>query len=64
MDSTTANKTTQVLRGLFSRYGTPHILVSDNGPQFFSDKFSAFFEVKWSQTHPLGTVPSCHKSLG
>lgn len=34
MDCTTANKTIQVLRGLFSRYGTPHIIVSDNGPQF------------------------------
>ncbi|KAJ8346504.1 hypothetical protein SKAU_G00279050 [Synaphobranchus kaupii] len=44
MDSTTASKTIQVLRGLFSRYGIPHILVSDNGPQFCSEEFSAFLK--------------------
>jgi len=37
MDNTTANNTIQVLRGLFSRYGIPHSLVSDNRPQFFSE---------------------------
>ena len=44
MDSTTASKTIQVLRGLFSRHGIPHILVSDNGPQFCSEEFSAFLK--------------------
>ncbi|XP_056434905.1 LOW QUALITY PROTEIN: uncharacterized protein K02A2.6-like, partial [Gadus chalcogrammus] len=44
LDSTTASKTIQVLRGLFSRHGIPHILVSDNGPQFSSEEFSAEFK--------------------
>ncbi|KAK7882126.1 hypothetical protein WMY93_028300 [Mugilogobius chulae] len=44
MDSTTSSKTIQVLRGLFSRYGIPHILVSDNGPQFCSEEFSMFLK--------------------
>ncbi|XP_048854231.1 uncharacterized protein K02A2.6-like [Brienomyrus brachyistius] len=44
MDSTTASETILVLRGLFSRYGIPHILVSDNGPQFCSEEFSTFLK--------------------
>ncbi|KAL2081888.1 hypothetical protein ACEWY4_021706 [Coilia grayii] len=42
MSSTTASKTIQVLRGLFSRYGLPEVLVSDNGPQFTSYEFETF----------------------
>ena len=34
MSSTTAAKTIQVMRHLFSQYGLPQQLVSDNGPQF------------------------------
>ncbi|XP_051782565.1 uncharacterized protein K02A2.6-like [Erpetoichthys calabaricus] len=44
MDNTTASKTIQVLRSLFSRYGIPHILVSDNGPQFCSEEFGTFLK--------------------
>ncbi|XP_025758532.1 uncharacterized protein K02A2.6-like [Oreochromis niloticus] len=44
MDSTTAGKTIQVLRGLFSRHGIPHVLVSDNGPQFCSEEFRVFLK--------------------
>ncbi|XP_060799470.1 uncharacterized protein K02A2.6-like [Neoarius graeffei] len=44
MDSTTSSKTITVLRGLFSRYGIPHNLVSDNGPQFCSEDFSTFLK--------------------
>ncbi|XP_056135399.1 uncharacterized protein K02A2.6-like, partial [Lampris incognitus] len=44
MDSTTASKTITVLRGLFSRHGLPHILVSDNGPQFCSEEFATFLK--------------------
>lgn len=40
----TTNKTIQVLRGLFSRYGILPVLVSDNGPQFCSEEFSAFLK--------------------
>ena len=44
MNSTTAAKTIIVLREMFSRYGLPKQLVSDNGPQFVSEEFAAFLE--------------------
>ena len=44
MKSTTASKTIEVLRSLFSRFGIPHELVSDNGPQFVSDEYKQFCE--------------------
>lgn len=44
MDSTTASKTIEMLRGFFSHYGVPHILVSNNGPQFCSEEFSTFMK--------------------
>lgn len=44
MDSTTSSKTIQVLCGLFSRYGIPETLVSDNGPQFTSVEFGHFLK--------------------
>ncbi|XP_061570024.1 uncharacterized protein K02A2.6-like [Cololabis saira] len=44
MTSTTTTKTIQVLRGLFSRYGLPEVLVSDNGPQFTSHEFDSFMK--------------------
>ncbi|XP_051983106.1 uncharacterized protein K02A2.6-like [Xyrauchen texanus] len=44
MESTTSTKTIQVLRGLFSRYGLPEVLVSDNGPQFTSEEFQTFLK--------------------
>ena len=44
MKSTTANKMVEILRSLFSRFGLPHQLVSDNGPQFISDEYKHFCE--------------------
>lgn len=44
MESTISIKTIQVLRGLFSRYGLPEVLVSDNGPQFTLDEFQTFLK--------------------
>ncbi|KAI2660949.1 hypothetical protein H4Q32_008646 [Labeo rohita] len=40
MTSTTAEKMIEVLRNLFSHYGLPEVLVSDNGPQFVSQEFA------------------------
>ena len=34
MTSTTAEKTIDVLRQLFARFGLPNNIVTDNGPQF------------------------------
>lgn len=42
MKSTTASSTIRVLRNLFSRYGLPMEVVSDNGPQFTADEFAMF----------------------
>ena len=42
MSSTTATATIQQLRMIFSRFGLPETLVSDNGPQFSSEEFRSF----------------------
>ena len=42
MKSTTVTKTIDELRCLFSRWGTPEQIVSDNGPQFKSNEFKQF----------------------
>ena len=55
MTSTTTSKTIDVLRHLFSSYGLPNQLVSDNGPQFTSDEFQVFLKsngIKHSRTAP------------
>lgn len=39
MSSTTASKTIAVLRHLFSLYGLPDQVLSDNGPQFVAEEF-------------------------
>ena len=45
MSSTTAPATIQVLFTLFSRYGYPQHVVSDNGPQFIAEEFKAFLKI-------------------
>ncbi len=42
MGVTTTERTVDVLRSLFSRYGLPDQIVSDNGPQFRSQEFAQF----------------------
>ena len=42
MDSTTAQATISVLNTIFSRYGFPDKIVSDNGPQFIAEDFQRF----------------------
>jgi hypothetical protein len=44
MNSTTSERTIEVLRTLFSRTGIPQIIVSDNGTQFRSMEFQKFTE--------------------
>jgi len=42
--STTSTTTVNILRDIFSRFGLPRILVSDNGPQFKSYEFGKFLK--------------------
>ena len=44
MQSTTVSKTVELLRQLFSRFGLPEQVVSDNGPQFTSEEFAIFMK--------------------
>lgn len=45
MSTTTGTSTINALRFLFSAYGLPEQLVSDNGPQFTSYEFKEFLKV-------------------
>ena len=49
MRSTTAEKTIEKLGEMFSRFGFPEQLVSDNGPQFISQEFERFLEANGVQ---------------
>ena len=42
MPSTTVTKTIEALRQMFSMYGLPEHIVSDNGPQFTAEEFAVF----------------------
>lgn len=45
MRSTTTQKTIEKMEEMFSRFGFPEQLVSDNGPQFLSEEFAKFLEM-------------------
>ena len=45
MSSTTATKIIEALRQLFSAYGLPEQLVSNNGPQFVAQEFDSFMKI-------------------
>ena len=40
--STTSTKVINSLQPIFARFGVPHTLKADNGPQFISEEFKAF----------------------
>ena len=58
MQTTTAEKTIQVMRGMFAAYGLPEQVVSDNGSQFTSQEFAEFMKrngikhIKSTPYHP------------
>ncbi|XP_015231242.1 PREDICTED: uncharacterized protein LOC107085444 [Cyprinodon variegatus] len=49
MRSTTTRKTIERLEEMFSRYGIPEQLVSDNGPQFVAEEMEAFLKMNGIQ---------------
>lgn len=49
MKSTSAERTIEELRSIFSRFGLPTQLVSDNGPQLVSEEFRSFMEANGIQ---------------
>ncbi|XP_054708231.1 uncharacterized protein K02A2.6-like [Uloborus diversus] len=62
MSSTVSSSTIAALQQLFSRYGFPLEIVSDNGPQFISHEFSQFLK-SVGVVHTL--IPAYHpKSNG
>lgn len=71
MKDTTSHTTVVELRKIFSRYGVPIVLVSDNGPQLTSEEFSVFMKsngINHSFTAPYhpatnGAVENAVKSV-
>ena len=57
MTTTTATATINVLRAVFARYGLPHEVVSDNGPQFVSEEYQTFLKMNRIK---LTLVPPYH----
>nr|XP_037290588.1 uncharacterized protein K02A2.6-like [Rhipicephalus microplus] len=60
--STTSEATVEALRPIFARFGLPHILVSDNGPQFVSAEFQKF--VRMNGINHVTTAPYYPQSNG
>ena len=44
LTSTVTGNVIAALKSLFSRYGLPEILRSDNGPQYNSDEFATYMK--------------------
>ena len=69
ISSTTTVKTIAVLRHLFSAYGLPEQIVTDNGPQFISEEFRTFLRrngvkhIRSAPYHPAsnGAVEGLYK---
>ena len=53
MKSTSSERTIEELRSIFSRFGLPQQLVSDNGPQLVSEEFETFMEENGFSTSSL-----------
>ncbi|KAK3749135.1 hypothetical protein QZH41_001123 [Actinostola sp. cb2023] len=49
MSTTTAESTTNALRSIFSRFGLPEQIVSDNGPPFQSSEYELFLKMNGIQ---------------
>ena len=60
--ASTTQGVSRVLKNLFSRYGIPDVVISDNGPQFLSSEFADFAR-DWCFTHTT-TSPYYPQSNG
>lgn len=58
MPSTIASKTIEELRKLFSAYGLPEQVATDNGPQFIAEEFTV--SSKWYKTFEVLTISPIH----
>ena len=47
LSKTSASQTITVLQEVFTRYGIPRVLVSNNGPQFIAEEFKTFMSANW-----------------
>lgn len=52
----------RIFKAQFARYGSPSVLISDNGPQFFRNDFIAFTK-QWDIDHRT-SIPSHSQSNG
>ena len=50
LQSTTSSSVISAMKSVFSRYGIPELLISDNGPQYVSNEFKEF-AVKYNFKH-------------
>ena len=50
LNKITTHGVTKALKTMFTRYGVPDVMVSDNGPQFDSAEFTTFAK-KWEFEH-------------
>ena len=65
VDQLTTTRCSEVIRKLkahFGRYGSPSVVVSDNGPQFYCEEFNLFMK-KWDVEHRTSS-PGYPKSNG
>ena len=62
MSTMTTTKTIQFFKRLFTRYGLPEQLMSDNGPQFVSEEFETF--MKRNGVKHIKGSPYYHSSNG
>ena len=59
LQSTTVTKTIDVLRRMFSMFGIPAHVVTDNGPQFTAEEFAVFMAgngIKHTRSVPYHTL--------
>ena len=63
MGSTTAEETIGVMKHLFSLYGLPDQVVSDNGPQFASTEFQEFLRQHGVKHYRSAPLPSSNQRV-